>query len=182
MLLQIIAGLLVALAVVGVVVGAVLTLTSTQGRVNTRMREFVAGDARQSAVSVLDMRRQKRNDLFAQIGRPLGAPGRDRALVHDLARADLSLTISEFPLSDRVALRVTLVLMALVRGVVADLAMPGLLVGAWLSRALHALGDPAAAEADLDNQMPDMLNVIAGGGADGQQPVSGAGPHGPRGR
>src|SRR5690349_3969350 len=99
MMLLLVAGTLMALAVFGILGGAMLLLTSTQGQVRARLREFVATDAPPSAASVAEVRRQKRADLFAQMDARWERRANAQALAAQLERANSSLTISEFTLA-----------------------------------------------------------------------------------
>ena len=107
------AGLVLGVAVFGIVGGAVLLLTSSQGRVNMRLQQFVASDTPAPVSAVTDLRKQKRADLFAQIDARLARRGNAHELATRLERAGLSLTLSEFTLLRAgAAVLVTLVLLA----------------------------------------------------------------------
>jgi tight adherence protein B len=161
-LLTIIAGILLALAVFGVLGGAVLVMTSNSSQVRTRMRQFVASDVPSPAASVAETRRQKRADLFAQIDARWERRASAQVLATQLERANLSLTISEFTLL-RVggAVGMALVFSALATQLWWLLLLPGLLVGAWLPRLWLRLTIRRRMN-KLDNQLADILNILAG--------------------
>src|SRR5438132_1091400 len=71
------AGLVLGVAVFGIVGGAALMLTSSQGRVNARLQQFVATDVPAPTAAVTDLRKQKRADLFAQIDARLDRVARE---------------------------------------------------------------------------------------------------------
>ena len=119
--------LLLALALFGIFGGAVLVLTGAEGRVSTRLRQFVATDVPPPETDVAEMRRRKRADLFAQIDTRLERRASDHALALQLERANLSLTVSEFTL------------LRLGAGVVVALLLVVIAPGLWWAVALFTL-------------------------------------------
>ena len=84
------AGLLVGLAIFGILAGVVMLLTSPQGRVNSRVRQFVAGEGRCGGAQPGGARTSpaaQRPVLATR--RPLGTAAHGQALVTELERAGL---------------------------------------------------------------------------------------------
>jgi tight adherence protein B len=161
MVWTIIAGLLLAAAVFGILGGALL-LTSTQGRVRARVRQFVATDEPAAVESVAEMRKQRRADLFAQIDARWERGANAQALAARLERASLSLTISEFTLLRLgCAVLVALVFIALAPHLWWLVLLPGVALGAWLPLVYLRLAISRRMN-KLDNQLPDILNILAG--------------------
>jgi tight adherence protein B len=160
--LTLFAGLLLALALFGILGGAVLLLTSTEGRISTRMREFVASDEPAPVSHVAEARRRKRADLFAQIDARLARRASAQALSMRLERANLNLTVSEFTLLRvAAAVFVALVLVALASGLWWVVLLPGVALGAWLPL-LYLRLTINRRMSRLDRQLPDILNILAG--------------------
>src|SRR5689334_13414500 len=156
------AGLVLGVAVFGIVGGAALMLTSSQGRVNARLQQFVATDVPAPTAAVTDLRKQKRADLFAQIDARLARRGNAQVMATRLERAGLSLTLSEFTLLRAgAAVLVTLVLLALASELWWVVLLPGIVGGSFMpvvyvNWALKRRMDR------LDRQLPDILNILAG--------------------
>src|SRR5438270_11436983 len=94
------AGAFTAAAVFGVVGGLVMYLTTSQVRVSSRVRQFVASDAPPAVASIEKTQKRKRAELFAQISErwnPQRA-SQNQALIIELDRADVRMTPSEFGL------------------------------------------------------------------------------------
>ena len=160
--LTLFAGLFLALALFGILGGAVLLLTSAEGRVSNRMREFVASDEPAPVSNVAEARRLRRADLFAQIDARLERRVSGQALAMRLERANLNLTVSEFTLL-RVAAAVftALVLVALAPSLWWAVVIPGVVVGSWLP-VLYLNTTINRRMSRLDRQLPDILNILAG--------------------
>jgi tight adherence protein B len=162
MMLQLLAGALAGLAVFGVLAGALLLLTSTQGQVRTRLRQFVASDAPPPPGHVAETRRQTRADLFAQMDARWEARANGQALAARLERADINLTISEFTLLRATSSVVgAFVLIGLAPQLWWAVCWVGLAIGAWIPL-LYVRWAIRRRMTRLDNQLADILNMLAG--------------------
>jgi tight adherence protein B len=156
------AGLVLGIAVFGILSGGILLLSSNQGRVRTRLQQFVATTDAPGAALVADLRAEKRADLFAQVDARLAGRASTQVLRARLERAGLTLTPGEFTLMRAGT--------AVLTGVIAIalvpqwwwLALPvGLAVGTSLP-ALYLRRALSGRMSKLDQQLPDLLNVLAG--------------------
>ena len=160
--LTLFAGLLLALALFGILGGAVLLLTGAEGQISTRMRQFVASDEPAPVSQAVEARRRKRADLFAQIDTRMKRGVSAQALVMRLERANLNLTVSEFALLRvAAAVFVALVLIVLAPGPWWLVVLPGMAIGAWLPL-LYLRQVISRRMGRLDRQLPDILNILAG--------------------
>lgn len=155
------AGLLMFAAVFGILGGAVLLLSSAQGRVSTRVQRFV-GTAETASPSAAGPQKRRHSDLFEQLDERWSEQRSGRALEDEIERADLQLTVSEFTLLRAgAAVLLTLFLIALGPSLWWALLVPGLLIGWWLPRR-YLRWAAGRRLRRLDDQLPDILNILAG--------------------
>jgi tight adherence protein B len=162
-MLIILAGLLVGLAIFGILAGVVIILTSPQGRVNARVRQYVAGEGPVVvAPSTVARTTRRRNDLISQLDARWEQRRTGQALVTELERGGLNLTVSEFLLL-RISAAVGLGLfLALLAGPIWWLVLlPAAAVGWQLPRSYLRWSGRRRLN-KLDNQLPDILNILAG--------------------
>jgi len=162
-MLIILAGLLVGLAIFGILAGVVIILTSPQGRVNARVRQYVAGEGPVVvAPSTVARTTRRRNDLISQLDARWERRRTGQALVTELERGGLNLTVSEFLLL-RISAAVGLGLfLALLAGPIWWLVLlPAAAVGWQLPRS-YLRWSARRRLNKLDNQLPDILNILAG--------------------
>jgi tight adherence protein B len=162
-MLIILAGLLVGLAIFGILAGIVIILTSPQGRVNARVRQYVAGDGPVTvAQSPVARQARRHNDLIAQLDARWEQRRTGQALVTELERGGLNLTVSEFLLL-RISAAVGVALfLALLGGPIWWLVLlPGALLG-WRLPRTYLRWSARRRLNKLDSQLPDILNILAG--------------------
>jgi tight adherence protein B len=161
MILPLIAGLLVGLAVFTLLAGAMLVLTSPQGQVRSRMRQFVATDAPPTSASVAEASRRKRADLFAQMDARWERRANAQALATRLDRANINLTISEFTLL-RAGSSVlgAVILIGLAPQLWWLVMWIGLALGAWIP-ILYVRWAIRRRLNRLDGQLADILSMLA---------------------
>ncbi len=155
------AGLMLGIFVFGILGGAILLLSSSRGQVRARLQQYVAA-APSSHARVADLRGAQRAALFAQVNARLAGQARTQALQARLERAGLTLTPGEFTLM-RAG---TAVLTAAIAGVLAPqlwrfLLLPALALGAALPL-LYLRRAVSRYLSQLDRQLPDILNILAG--------------------
>jgi tight adherence protein B len=162
-MLIILAGLLMGLAIFGILAGVIIVLTSPQGRVNARVRQYVAGEGQVAIVQSPVARTNRRhNDLIAQLDARWEQRRTGQAIATELERGGLNLTVSEFLLL-RVSAAVGLGLfLALLAGPIWWVVLlPGAVVG-WQLPRTYLRWSARRRLNKLDNQLPDILNILAG--------------------
>src|SRR5689334_7012127 len=162
-MLIILAGLLVGLAIFGILAGVVIILTSPQGRVNARVRQYVAGEGPVVvAPSTVARTTRRRNDLISQLDARWERRRTGQALVTELERGGLNLTVSESLLL-RISAAVGLGLfLALLAGPIWWLVLlPAAVVGWYLPRSYQRWSAQCHLN-KLEYQLPDILNILAG--------------------
>jgi tight adherence protein B len=152
-----------AVAIFGLGGGVLLLVARPQRRIYSRVQRFVSLSDAPTVESETGARKNRREQLFQQLdARWKSAPG-DAPLVLELSRADSHLTLAEFAvIRIGVALGLMLILMALAPSLWWLMAIIGLLVG-WRLPRIYMRRRGRRRLKLIDKQMPDILNVIAGG-------------------
>ncbi len=155
-------GVLAALALFGIVGGALVVLTGARTRVENRMQQYVALEEAAAPVHVASVRRRRRADVFEDLDERFGQTPAAQQLAREIERGGLSLTVTELTLL-RVgsAILLAAIAIALVPGLWWLVLLPAAVIGAWLPRAYVARRARTRLQR-LDDQLPDTLSLLAG--------------------
>ena len=157
-------GVLVAFACWSVLYGLVWLFSGREAKVSARIKRFVTQETR-AEVTEAQERRQLRANLFsemdARMARRSFFRGMSDRLQHDLEKADLHITRTEFLLIQlSVGLGLGLVLWLFVPRFGLILGFVGLVVGLYLARSyLRYRGTRRVRK--FEDQLPDTLSILA---------------------
>jgi tight adherence protein B len=157
-------GILVAFASWSLLYGLFWLFAGREAKISARIKRFVTEETR-AEVSEAQERRQLRANLFsemdARIARRSFLRGISSRLEHDLEKANLHITQTEFLLiqvATGLALAIAMWLAVPRFGLI--LAFVGFVIGLWLARAyLRYMGSRRIRK--FEDQLPDTLSILA---------------------